>query len=59
MVPPKAWTPSGYRPPSGKFAEQIEKLLGNIFADCLFVRIAQRVRNVRVMTTRAAFTRSR
>ena len=43
----------------GELAEQIDELLRDIFADRLFVRVAKRVRNVRVMAPSAAFTRSR
>ena len=43
----------------GELAEQIDELLWDIFADRLFVGVAKRVRNVRVMAPPAAFTRSR
>lgn len=58
--------PSRYRPlpkalsgPSGKLAEQIDKLLRNIFADSFLVGAAKRVRNVGVMPACVAFARSR
>ena len=58
--------PLRYRPPpnalsrpSGELAEQIDKLLRNIFANRFLVGAAKRVRNVRVMPARVAFARSR
>ena len=44
---------------SSELAEQIEKLLRDVFANRLLVGVAQRIRNVRVSAASIAFTRSR